>query len=167
MLGKGEWQHGCCTQQRGSKCIITVPLPKRFYTICVTLVRTANVSKPCPWTHEHPPWFFTRVINHQWGKNTPDTSIKNHTVVEGKPGPRAKPLQRKPHPTQKTIAITADVQRPHLSKRPRRRQDRKELRSPGRWPPNAPYSCHGYADRDSNATFPHGKHGPSQVLKNC
>ena len=29
----------------------------------------------------------------------------------------------------------------------------------------APYSCHGYTDRDSNATFPHGKHGPSQVLK--
>ena len=105
------------------------------------------------------------MTNHQWGKNTPDTSIKNHTVVEGKPGPRAKPLQRKPHPTQKPLLSRRMYNGRTCQKGQGEDKDRKELRSPGRWPPNAPYSCHGYTDRDSNATFPHGKHGPSQVLK--
>ncbi|CAM9475371.1 unnamed protein product [Ectocarpus sp. 4 AP-2014] len=45
-------------------------------------------------------------------------------------------------------------QRPHLLERPRRRQEREELHSPGRWFPNSPCSCHRYTDRNSYASFP-------------
>ena len=97
-----------CPLQNGN---VTNLRDTKSYTTCI--------QHQCSQTHEHPPWFFTQVTNHQWGKNAPGYIRNTKMVIYGgetrRPGktPRKNPYHRK------NRRYHSGLQRPHLPKNPR------------------------------------------------